>query len=705
MTNTNTNGDESHLFSLLEDVIDFAIYRIAYEPQHPYGGRVIMVSPSIKEIVGIEEPYRFETWFENIHPEDRQRITEANQQSWEKHTRYDQDARFFNEVKQEWVWIRTISTPVFDAQGKLTYFNGLVLDITEQKKNEEDLKYRVNFENLILSLANNFINLTPKEINPAIDAALRSIGEFTNVDRCYLFSFSEDKKSMSCTHEWCAPGISVQIDQLQNLGIEALNWSNQKLIRGEVLHIPSVKDLPLEANNEKEEFTRQGILSLLAVPMVYQGNVIGLLGFDAVRSYKTWSEQSVNLLKVAGSIFTNALENKRSQEKLIQAHEELEQRVTERTFELKQINQTLRIEIEQRKRAQESLKISQALYTEVFDNSPLQMFVIDVLPDQNFRVVRTNPAHQRESGMPPENIWGKTIDELVIPEVAEAIKQHYRDCVETGHPIEYEESAPSPYWNLERIRTFNTTIAPVFDESGKIVRLVGSSQDITEQKQAQEIILDRSREEAVVSERSRLARELHDAVTQTLFSTTLTAEILPKIMEKNPEEGWRKLNEMRELTRGALAEMRTLLLELRPEALADAELKDLLHHLTNAFIAQARIPTDLKINGQCELPVDVKITFYRITQEALNNIIKHSQAEHVSIQMVCEPNQIQLTVIDDGVGFNMEQQLSSDHFGLNIILERAEQINATVKIESQPGKGTQIRLLWTKGSTKNVQKQ
>jgi PAS domain S-box-containing protein len=320
--------------------------------------------------------------------------------------------------------------------------------------------------------------------------------------------------------------------------------------------------------------------------------------------------------------------------------------------------------------------------------------VQEVLPNGVFRVLRTNPAHQRAAGMPPEKIWGKTVEELVIPDVAQAINQHYQDCIQSGHAIEYEEQGPSPYWDLDRIRNFRTTVAPVYDDSGNIVRLVGASQDITDQKQAERIIMDRAREEAVTAERSRLARELHDAVTQTLFSTTLTAEVLPQIWEKDPKEGQKKLTELRELTRGALAEMRTLLMELRPDALADAELKDLLRHLTNAFIARARIPIQFTVEGCVEPPLAVKIAFYRVAQEALNNIAKHSEANIVALSLKCQEEILVLIVQDDGQGFDPDRAAGADHFGLHIMQERAEQIGARLEVKSRIGQGTQVKMLW-----------
>jgi signal transduction histidine kinase len=273
------------------------------------------------------------------------------------------------------------------------------------------------------------------------------------------------------------------------------------------------------------------------------------------------------------------------------------------------------------------------------------------------------------------------------------------DCIRAGHAINYEEQGPAPYWNLERIRTFHTTLSPVFDQSGKIVRLVGATEDVTDQKTAEKILMDNTRKEAVLAERSRLARELHDAVTQTLFSTTLTAEVLPKIFQKNPKTGFEKLAELRELTRGALAEMRTLLMELRPEALADAELVDLLQHLVNAFIARARIPIDLKINGDCSLPVDVKIGFYRIAQEALNNISKHAEPEKVLVSLACHSETIDLIVDDDGRGFEIDQFIGTDHYGLHIMQERATEIGADLEITSHIDQGTHVHLKWLKNNT------
>ena len=202
-------------------------------------------------------------------------------------------------------------------------------------------------------------------------------------------------------------------------------------------------------------------------------------------------------------------------------------------------------------------------------------------------------------------------------------------------------------------------------------------------------------EMAVAAERSRLARDLHDAVTQTLFSASLIAEVVPKIWVKKPEEGMKRLEELRQLTRGALAEMRTLLLELRPATLVEANIDDLLKHLTEATTGRARIPVSLEVGARPELPTDVKIAFYRIAQEALNNIVKHSGADEaaVSLKTYEATKVVQLQITDNGRGFNPDE-ISGDHLGVGIMQERAESALMKLYIDSCIGQGTKITLTW-----------
>jgi signal transduction histidine kinase/ligand-binding sensor domain-containing protein len=209
---------------------------------------------------------------------------------------------------------------------------------------------------------------------------------------------------------------------------------------------------------------------------------------------------------------------------------------------------------------------------------------------------------------------------------------------------------------------------------------------------ANELLREKATQDAVAAERTRLARDLHDAVTQTLFSATLIADVLPDLWEKNRSEGDRRLQELRQLTRGALAEMRTLLVELRPNALVEIPLPTLLRQLTDALIGRARIDIQLRCNGEKKLPADVQVGLYRIAQESLNNIIKHSRATQAVVTLAMADT-VRLTVSDNGAGFD-PSIVTPDHIGLRIMRERAESIGAQFRIDSQPGEGTQISVIW-----------
>jgi two-component system nitrate/nitrite sensor histidine kinase NarX len=198
---------------------------------------------------------------------------------------------------------------------------------------------------------------------------------------------------------------------------------------------------------------------------------------------------------------------------------------------------------------------------------------------------------------------------------------------------------------------------------------------------------------AALQERQRLARNLHDAVNQSLFSAGLIAEVLPRLWERNPDEGRQSLEDLRRLTRGAQADMRLLLAELRPSTLTDAELGDLLRLLGNALEGRTNIPISVNAVGEGNLPADVKVALYRLCQEGLNNIAKHAGASRVDILLQYETHGVELSIRDDGRGFDPEQT-PPGHYGLSMMRERATAVGATLSITSQPGQGTDIVIRW-----------
>jgi PAS domain S-box-containing protein len=221
---------------------------------------------------------------------------------------------------------------------------------------------------------------------------------------------------------------------------------------------------------------------------------------------------------------------------------------------------------------------------------------------------------------------------------------------------------------------------------GKIITL----RDITDQRELQE----RDRQRVAFEERQRLARDLHDAVSQTLFSARLTSDMLLKQKETvQPDFLWKSISHISNLVKGALGEMRILLVELRPESFENAELGTLLSYLADAASSQTEAEIQFQKQIQCTLPANVKIAFYRIAQEALNNVIKHANSSHVAIRIVCQDQLVQLAVEDDGQGFDFGK-MSGTHMGLKIMRERADEIGATLEIQSRLQEGTCVTCTW-----------
>ncbi|MBC1236552.1 sensor histidine kinase [Nostoc sp. 2RC] len=231
-----------------------------------------------------------------------------------------------------------------------------------------------------------------------------------------------------------------------------------------------------------------------------------------------------------------------------------------------------------------------------------------------------------------------------------------------------------------------------------IVMSLRLSKDLIQAVKLQEQLLEseRLRKIAVEVERNRLARDLHDSVSQTLFTVATIAEALPRVWKRNPDIAQQGLEELAQLTQGALAEMRNLLIELRPDGLAEKTLGELIQQLTKAICGRASLQVTTIVEGDLPLSGEVKLVFCRITQEALNNIIKHAQATQVSVSLNCDSQKAILRISDNGCGFDSRQiAIPSGHLGIAIMKERADSIGANFHLSSYLGRGSEICLSWS----------
>jgi PAS domain S-box-containing protein len=372
-------------------------------------------------------------------------------------------------------------------------------------------------------------------------------------------------------------------------------------------------------------------------------------------------------------------------------------------------------DIDDQKKKSEELRESEARFRSMFDNAAVGVAVMTL----DRHITQINQTAERMTGYSQEEIREIDPTTLVMEEDRFFDRHLFIELVEgrrDQYTVEkrYLRENGDIFWG-------RVNFSSVHGADGKPLYIIGMIEDITEEKRvaeklaaqeaehrrqleqriaerteelnlANERLREKAAQDAVIAERTRLARDLHDAVTQTLFSTTLIADVLPDIWEMNPDEGKRRLDEIRLLTRGALAEMRTLLVELRPNALVEVPLPTLLRQLTEALSGRARINIQLSAEGERKLPADVQISLYRIAQEALNNVFKHSKASEAVVTLRMGDS-VRLTVADNGSGFD-PSTVTADHLGVKIMRERADAIGAKLSIYSEPGEGTQISVVW-----------
>lgn len=388
------------------------------------------------------------------------------------------------------------------------------------------------------------------------------------------------------------------------------------------------------------------------------------------------------------------------------------------------------IDIDEQKKMQERIRESEARFQAIFDNVAVGVAVMTL----DRQPVAVNAQTEKITGYSLDDLAGMNPVMIVIPEDRHIDTEMFKDLVEgrrNSYVMErrYRHKDGHIFWariNYSLVRDMN----------GNPDYLVGIIEDIDDQKRAserlaeqeadylrtlQQKVQERTREleeanqrlkqeieqrvrierelaskaadEAVTADRTRLARDLHDAVTQTLFSASLTAEVLPDLWEMDVEEAKHSTEELRQLTRGALAEMRTLLLELRPAALTQTRLSDLIKQLCEAFIGRSRLPITLTIEGERDLPPEVQIACYRIAQESLNNVFKYARASQVNVSLLLSPTGLRFEVCDNGIGFDMTARKPTS-LGMRIMRERAEAIGADLHISSTPGSGTCLELNW-----------
>ncbi len=226
----------------------------------------------------------------------------------------------------EQVEVRTIehhAGPIRSRSGRVLGVTGYLRDVTARVVAERRLEEQAVFQRLLMDLAVGFVNVPLAQLDDAIERALATTGAFTAVDRAYLFRYDLERGTTSNTHEWCAPGVAPMLNELQELPLDSIpEWLDRHL-RGEVLHIPSVGQRPVD-DPIRAILDPQGVETVITVPLFDGERCLGFVGFDVVGRRREWTDDELALLSVLAELFTNAQVRREREDATVAARREAE---------------------------------------------------------------------------------------------------------------------------------------------------------------------------------------------------------------------------------------------------------------------------------------------------------------------------------------------------------------------------------------------
>jgi PAS domain S-box-containing protein len=210
---------------------------------------------------------------------------------------------------------------ITDEEGRPTEIQGVGYDISERKKTEEQILKLNHFNKLLLEISTRFINISYQDLQQQIQNALERVTLFTGFDRSFVYLFNEQNTEGYLTYEYCAPGIPPSGPESQVYPAAPFPWWMGKILRGEIVEIRDLGDLPEEASNEQQALQAAGVQSVVGVPIIYQDNFMGYAGFASLSSHKHWNGESTGLLKLLGAIFANSLYRTNTEKRLDEANQ------------------------------------------------------------------------------------------------------------------------------------------------------------------------------------------------------------------------------------------------------------------------------------------------------------------------------------------------------------------------------------------------
>jgi PAS domain S-box-containing protein len=522
-------------------------------------------------------------------------------------------------------------------QGILIF--GLLWQRAKRRRFEESLVERLAFEHLVNDLSMTFINQPEDQLDATVKTILGRIAEFLKIDRIAVFGFSHERTDCVLISSWRSDAFQTLTSTTNQFP-----WQTKRLLRGESVLVSDLNELPEEASGEKEELGRIGAISLAAVPLKAGNQFCGCISFVSTKRRVIWTEGLVNQLQILAEILANALMRKR-------AHDE---------------------------------RFRQAAIVESSDDAIISK-------DLNRVILTWNAGAQRIFGFTQSEAVGHPIRLLIPPELFDeecSILQKLR----AGARIEQYETLRVTKGGKKI--DVSLTISAIRDSSGVLVGYSQIARDITERKTAEKELHDLSARliNAQEEERTHIARELHDDFSQRLALLSIGLGQLWKQLPE-PDIGSRdQLQEMWTRIKEISSDLHRLSHQLHSSKLDLVGLVPAVMGLCQEIRQKHDIQVEFtKHHIPSVIPKEVALCLFRVTQAAISNVVKHSEAKRVRVELFGTNNEIHLQIADNGVGFDPVIQSAAAGIGLIGMRERLRLLDGELTVQSVSGAGSTIQ--------------
>ena len=523
---------------------------------------------------------------------------------------------------------------ILSEEDTLAWVDRMLENLAQKQQMESILQYRVAFERLLTQISTQFINLTSKEIDQGINQALKAIGEFTFVDRIYIYS--SDGKQIALTHEWCGEGISARLNNELEIPRDAFLWIAPQLRQFQTVYIPCVDELPEAAEAEMLSLKELCVKTFVAVPLVYDSVLIGTLCLGSIIDLKVWSEEDLTLLSTLGDIFANALA---------------------------------------RKYVESAFRESEERFRQVAENID-DVFWIRCLETQRFLYI--SPAY--------EKIWGRSCRSVYEDAFSwsEAIHPDDRDRIEhdfeqgfQGVPVnsEYRLVRPDGEIRWVRVRAFS-----IFNEQGIVYRYAGIAEDISDRKLAFEQL------QASLKDKEVLLQEIHHRVKNNLQIISSLLYLQANRIEDVQAREF--LQDSRNRVESMALVHETLYREQDFAGVNFAEyVQNLAANLFNLYkVSTANILFEVIVCSEVSINLDQAIPCGLIINELITNALKHSfkkaQSGTVFVRLEKNLEQLILAVGNNGDRLPSDFKLERTHsMGLRLVMTLVQQLQGTLELE------------------------